>query len=71
MKRGIKFKMSNTPFRVRFAVLYSSIGKQLTSKHRSLKTCIDYCICRVKQDIEDVYIAILKCLSIKRSYIAS
>ena len=32
MKRGINIKMSNTPFRVSFAVLYSRIGTRLTSK---------------------------------------
>ena len=33
MKRGTNFKMSNTLFRVSFAVLCSRIGTQLTSKH--------------------------------------
>ena len=32
VKRGINFKMSNTLFRVSFAVLCSRIGTQLTSK---------------------------------------
>ena len=32
MKRGINFKMSDTLFRVSFAVLCSSIGTQLTRR---------------------------------------
>ena len=33
MKRGINFKMSNTVFRVSFAVLRLRIGTQFASKH--------------------------------------